>query len=201
MDISQIKPIDINLLQEGKRRAGFSILALLIVGLAVGGLLLPGWLWMEASGRIAAYTSKIAGISQLQHQLESQVLSTHPGIDAASLVQLPAQLQRYKPQTTVWLQELNRLLPLESNVTSIAYSPEGRLLLSLSFPSAEQVVTVLREIEQSDSFKLISLGNLTNEQVKADEEAYTDRKVLPMTRTVIELDYQPSVEVKTGGSS
>lgn len=201
MEISQLKPIEINLLREEKRRSGASILAALLAGIVIGGILVPGWFWYEAKGKIADFTSRIAQSNEQQLQLEQRLQAVSSEVDLHLALTLPERLQQTYPRATEWLLALTAILPREANVDGIVYSSDGRIQLNAAFASTEQVVTLINEIERIGVFKLISLGSLSNQPADDPEAPGVEGTELPITRTLIELEYQPSSSSETGGST
>jgi len=215
-----LKSIEINLLREETRSGGAALLKITLAAVALGGLLVPGWLWFDAKQEVSRLDGLIIQVNNSLAKAESELNAAPQAAGADLLVTLPDRLQQSQAMTTKMLDRLNALIPIEVNVNSINYLSNGRIQLTGAFASTEYIVTLLNEVEKSEFFSLLSLGSMMNvlpeDGSKSESNLVIDlanqapeaaappagtEKLLPMTLVTMELEYQPSPSMDgTGGS-
>lgn len=168
----QMDAFEINLLQEPHRHPGVSVAVVLATVIFLAGVLAPVWLWHDANRRMEASYSQLDGLDRQLLELQAQNQSVSDAQGAQALLGAVEQLQQFRPSAGGIMDKLNRLLPLEANMQGLVYA-NGRVQLTLHFASLEHIITFLNEIENSETFTLVSFDTMNNQPVEETEQTGT----------------------------
>lgn len=149
--------------------------------------------------------SEISQTNKALEQVNAQIkegqtkLASSPTAGAvADFVALPKQILLSKPVATDVLDKLSALMPLTSNLTSLAFGDENKLKITGNFATSEDVITFMQAAKASASFILLTSSGMNKVAASAEDKnapLVTDPP-LPVIQATFELQYKTDANKK-----
>jgi Tfp pilus assembly protein PilN len=186
--------IDIDFLQSSaqSRYTLEQILFMVLMGCCVIGIAWIGWLWHEAKAGIAQADQRLAAVTTQISATEQAASNAKPKVNIAGLLGLPEAILSSKADAGAVLKRLTELLPVEANISSLAFGEAGSVKLNGLFASTEHVITFMRGIQESEDFSMLRMGVMSKSPIPSDD------KLQPAIQVEFELSYQPKPARKEG---
>lgn len=198
------QPIDINLLQlRPEQKSEASILPVLLLAVVIVGAGVLGWLWFSAHSDVKRLNENIAQVDTQISTIAAQLEANSALTGIAQLIHLPEKLTEGKLLTTLALEQLNKLLPAEANLASIAFEEEGGVRLSGVFASTETIISFTQALAKDDTWELVEMSGLSAIETEGTqpgvEDSAQDTQPLPGIQASFVL--KPIASVTEGGEA
>lgn len=205
----QLRSIDINLLQAKPRKAEAppnNRLWVLVLSVGVAGLAALGWFGYDAKSEAARKEQEIKKVSAQIEEAKGKLSGVSGTGAVADFLALPDKIKALRPQPTVILDKLTKLLPQNANLSSLGFEVakpgEGTpLKITGLFATTEDVVTFAQAVKSTTDFKFVGMSGLTKLPADANNKQAAADDLLPVIQVTFDLTYVTDAGKKGGNAS
>lgn len=205
----QPRPLEINLLQVTMRKAAEAppsnriwILMLLIAVLGLGAL---GWFGYDARSEAAKKEQEIQKVAAQIDQAKAQLAGASSSGELADFLIMPNTIKGSRPEITSVLDKLNKLLPVNANLSSLSFEDrktanETPIKISALFATTEDIVSFTQSLKATKDFRFVNMGGLTKMAADPNSKQQDDAP-LPLIQVTFDITYVQENGNKGGSAS
>lgn len=200
LTIEKLQPIEINLLQmntmEEKRQG--KLLPVLVLVIAAAGIMITGWLWMDAKSGLANAKKQLEAVKTQIAAAELKLEGVPNTASLSEFLPLADQIRSSRPYSSDILDKLAALVPADGNLGAVSFDDNQSIKVTGLFSTTDSVISFMQALKSNAAFTFVGMSGITKVQPDNKEAVSGAEMPLAAVQVTFDLKYNGNLPQKKG---